>query len=99
MDYAILIIGGGMVGASLAVALAPLPLRVGLIEAVEFESAVQPSYDDRSVALSYGSKRIFESLGGWDRLEARGGTPIQRIHISDRRPFGFRPLAAAARGV
>lgn len=94
-DFDILIIGGGMVGASLAVALAPLPLRVGLIEAVEFESNAQPSYDDRTVALSYGSKRIFESLGVWSRLEARGATPIQRIHISDRGRFGFARLDAS----
>jgi 2-octaprenyl-6-methoxyphenol hydroxylase len=72
-DYDILIIGGGMVGASLGVALGTLPLRVGLIEAIEFESTAQPSYDDRTVALSYGSKRIFESLKIWDRLEASGG--------------------------
>jgi 2-octaprenyl-6-methoxyphenol hydroxylase len=73
MDFDILIIGGGMVGASLGVALGGLPLRVGLIEAVEFESAAQPSYDDRTIALSFGSKRIFASLGVWDRLEAGGG--------------------------
>jgi 2-octaprenyl-6-methoxyphenol hydroxylase len=98
-DYDILIIGGGMVGASLAVALAPLPLRVGLIEAVEFESNVQPSYDDRTVALSYGSRRIFESLKVWGRLEASGATPIQRIHISDRGHFGFTRLDAREAGV
>jgi 2-octaprenyl-6-methoxyphenol hydroxylase len=98
-DFDILIIGGGMVGASLGVALAPLPLRVGLIEAVEFESAVQPSYDDRSVALSYGSRRIFESLGVWSRLEARGATAIQRIHISDRGRFGFARLDASEAAV
>jgi 2-octaprenyl-6-methoxyphenol hydroxylase len=72
-DYDILIIGGGMVGASLAIALRTLPLRVGLIEAVEFESHSQPSYDDRTVALAYGSKRIFDTLGVWSRVEARGG--------------------------
>jgi len=98
-DFDILIIGGGMVGASLGVALAPLPLRVGLIEAVEFESAAQPSYDDRTVALSYGSKRIFESLKVWDRLDVSGATPIQRIHISDRGHFGFARLDAAEAGV
>ena len=98
-DYDILIIGGGMVGASLGVALGGLPLRVGLIEAVEFESAAQPSYDDRTVALSYGSRRIFESLKVWDRLEARGATPIQHIHISDRGHFGFARLDAAEAGV
>ncbi len=73
MDYDILIIGGGMVGASLAIALKDLPLRVGLVEAVEFGADAQPSYDDRTLALSFGSKRIFQTLGVWDRLEARGG--------------------------
>lgn len=97
-DYDILIIGGGMVGASLAAALGSLPLRVGLIEAVEFESNVQPSYDDRTVTLAYGSKRIFESLGIWNQIEARGVTAIKRIHISDRGRFGFTRLDAADSG-
>ena len=73
MDYDILIIGGGMVGASLAVALARLPVRVALVEAVAFESSAQPSYDDRTIALSFGSKRVFDSLGVWGKLETRGG--------------------------
>lgn len=98
-DYDILIVGGGMVGASLAIALGKLPLKVALIEAVEFESNAQPSYDDRTIALSYGSKRIFDTLGVWDRVEASGATPIQHIHISDRGRFGFARLAAADAGV
>jgi 2-octaprenyl-6-methoxyphenol hydroxylase len=97
--YDVLIVGGGMVGASLAVALRGLPLKVGLIEAVEFESSAQPSYDDRTVALSYGSKRIFETLGIWNRLEADGATAIHRIHISDRGRFGFARLSHADAGV
>lgn len=98
-DFDILIVGGGMVGASLGVALGALPLRVGLIEAVEFESGAQPSYNDRTVALSYGSKRIFESLKVWERIEAQGATPIEKIHISDRGRFGFTRLAASDAGV
>jgi 2-octaprenyl-6-methoxyphenol hydroxylase len=42
-DFDILIVGGGMVGASLAIALGKLPVKVGLIEAVEFSSGKQPS--------------------------------------------------------
>jgi len=98
-DFDILIIGGGMVGASLAIALRDLPLRVGLVEAVAFESSAQPSYDDRTLALSYGSKRIFDSLGVWNRLEARGATPIHHIHISDRGRFGFARLHREDAGV
>lgn len=98
-DFDILIIGGGMVGASLGVALGGLPLSVGLIEAVEFESNAQPSYDDRTVALSYGSRRILESLKVWERLGAGGATAIKRIHISDRGRFGFTRLDASEAGV
>jgi 2-octaprenyl-6-methoxyphenol hydroxylase len=98
-DYDILIIGGGMVGASLAQALGSLPLRVGLIEAVEFDSSVQPSYDDRTIALSFGSKRIFDTIGVWRRLEAGGATPIHGIHISDRGRFGFARLDRDDAGV
>jgi 2-octaprenyl-6-methoxyphenol hydroxylase len=98
-DFDILIIGGGMVGASLAIALGKLPIKGGLIEAVEFSSGKQPSYDDRTVALSYGSKRIFETMGVWQRLEASGATPIHNIHISDRGRFGFARLDRADAGV
>lgn len=98
-EFDIVIVGGGMVGASLAIALGNLPLKVALIEAVEFESNTQPSYDDRTIALSYGSKRIFDTLGIWSRVEASGATAIQHIHISDRGRFGFSRLAAADAGV
>ncbi len=92
-DYDILIVGGGMVGASLAIALMPLGLKVGLVDAYEFGVAEQPSYDDRSIALSYGSSRIFAGMGLWDKLESKT-TSIQKIHVSDRGHFGATRLSA-----
>ena len=71
------IVGGGLVGASLACALAPLGLRVVLVEAVPFRAASQPSYDDRTLALSLSSCRILESLGLWPALSRRA-TPIRK---------------------
>ena len=92
-NYDVLIIGGGMVGASLAVALMPLKLKVGMVDAFEFGVAEQPSYDDRSIALSYGSSRIYQGMGLWKELEAKT-TAIKKIHISDRGHFGATRLSA-----
>lgn len=91
--FDILIVGGGMVGASLAVALKPLKLKIGLIEAFNFGVSEQPSYDDRSIALSYGSSRIYQGMGLWEKLRA-GVESIQHIHISDQGHFGATRLEA-----
>lgn len=91
--YDVLIVGGGLVGASLAFALGQRGLRVGVVEAHRFGSNEQPSYDDRSIALAYGSKCIFASLGLWSAL-AESVTPIRTIHISNRGHFGFTRLRA-----
>jgi len=96
--YDILIVGGGMVGGSLACALAGQPLRVAVIEAVPPSAPGQPSYDDRAVAVSLGSSRILEGIGAWDRLAGQA-VPIRHIHVSDRGHFGFTRLSAAQEGV
>ncbi len=98
-QYDILIVGGGMVGASLACALSGSGLRIGVVEAVEFQSDSQPSYDDRVIALSWGSSRILRAMGVWPALLQEGITPIERIHISDRGRFGAARLDCAQEGV
>jgi 2-octaprenyl-6-methoxyphenol hydroxylase len=80
--YDVAIIGGGLVGASLACALAPLGLRVALLEAVSFRAAEQPSYDDRTLALSASSCRILEGLGIWPALES-SATAIREVHVRE----------------
>jgi 2-octaprenyl-6-methoxyphenol hydroxylase len=96
--YDITIVGGGMVGASLAVALAPLGLAVALIEAVPHDSRSQPSFDERTTALSNGSRRILETLGVWSSVHSLA-TPIRKIHISDQGRFGFARIDAGDQGL
>ena len=97
-DYDILIIGGGMVGASLACALGGTGLRIAVVEAVPLTASAQPSYDERTIALAFGSRRIFEGIGVWDEVARLGTTPIEKIHISDRGRFGFTHLSHAELG-
>ena len=92
------IVGGGLVGASLAIALEPLGLRVALVEGVAPQAASQPSFDDRTSALGNGTRRIFETLGVWGGM-ATQAAPIRRIHVSDAGRFGFARLEAAEHGI
>jgi 2-octaprenyl-6-methoxyphenol hydroxylase len=96
-SYDIAIVGGGMVGASLAVALEGLGVRTALIEAVPHDAAAQPSFDERTTALSNGSRRILETLGVWQDL-ASAATRIAKIHVSDQGHFGFARIDAAELG-
>jgi 2-octaprenyl-6-methoxyphenol hydroxylase len=98
MNVDIAIVGGGMVGASLGAALAPLGMRIALIEAVPHNAAAQPSFDERTTALSNGSRRILETLGVWQSISALA-TPIRKIHVSDQGRFGFARIDAAEQGL
>lgn len=93
IDFDIIIVGGGMVGASLAYALKNTSLNIAIIEAFTPNSSQQPSYDDRGIALAYGSQRIFESIGLWQQLSPYC-TAITDIHVSDRGHFGITRLSA-----
>ena len=87
-----------MVGASLAVALAPLGLKVALVEAIPHDSASQPSFDERTTALSNGSRRILDTLDVWAGVDS-SATPIRKIHVSDQGRFGFARIDAAEQGL
>jgi len=89
--FDLIIIGGGLAGASLACALKNTSLKIAVIEAFALNTDSQPSYDDRTVALSYGSRCIFESMQLWSALEPYAEA-IDTIHISDRGHFGVTRL-------
>ena len=82
----------------MAAALAPLPFKLGVVEAVPFGKPGQPSYDDRVTALSLGSQRIFEHIGLWPALAAEA-TPIRAVHVSERGRFAKTRLHAAELGM
>ncbi len=88
LQYDVIIIGGGMVGASLLAALKHhADKKIAIVEAHPFQSDTQPSFDDRTIALSYGSRRIFEAMGLWQKLETEIEA-IKTIHVSDRGHLG-----------
>ncbi|MDX2350543.1 MAG: 2-octaprenyl-6-methoxyphenyl hydroxylase, partial [Porticoccus sp.] len=98
-DVDIAIVGGGMVGASLALLLSSLNLgwRINVIEAFPMTPVsgdLQPSFDARSTALSHSSREIFEMLGLWSTLAPRLAE-IKEVHVSDRGHIGNTRLHAA----
>lgn len=97
-QYDIVIVGGGMVGASLACALSGRGLRIAMVEAVQPSVRSAAGYDDRAIALAYGTKKIFSGLQLWERL-APEVMPIHRIHVSDRGHFGMARLDRAEEGL
>jgi 2-octaprenyl-6-methoxyphenol hydroxylase len=99
-NYDVLIVGGGMVGATLACALAANPatsqLSVLVVETQPLPSTatqhgVHRSFDSRSTALSAASRELLQRFGLWDSVE-EGACPIQRIHVSDQGRFGKTTL-------
>lgn len=96
------IIGGGLVGASLALTLQAAAKARGwtilLIEPFAPGDSFQPSYDARSSALSYGTRQIYERLGLWQAISRRA-EPIRQIQVSDRGRFGATRLDALEEGV
>jgi 2-octaprenyl-6-methoxyphenol hydroxylase len=94
----VVIVGGGMVGASLALALGGTDKRVALIEAVAPGAADQPSFDERTSALGNGSRRIFEVLGVWQHLAVHAGA-VREIQVSDAGHLGGARLCAAEQGL
>src|SRR5487761_2014642 len=89
-DYDLAIIGGGPVGAALALALRDSGLKLCVLEARAENVASQ---DTRALALSYGSRLLLQRLNVWGGLH--DVSPIRTIHISQQKSFGRTVLQAA----
>ena len=88
-DCDIVIGGGGMVGLTLALALAQGGLRIAVADPVPASAALDKGFDGRVSALSYSSVRMLTALGVWPALEA-DAQPIHDILVSDAK-LGGKP--------
>ena len=98
LEVDVAIVGGGMVGASLAAGLIGTGVRLLLVETVPLGASAQPSFDERTTALGNASRRIFEGLCVWEAI-APEAAPIRAIHISDAGHFGSARLVAEEQGI
>lgn len=102
-EFDLLIVGAGLVGASLVCALEPLikqcQLRCALVEPLDLNESLDqsrekpPSFDARASALSYGTQQTYQKLGLWQSLDALA-QPISQVHVSDKGHFGVARLSA-----
>jgi 2-octaprenyl-6-methoxyphenol hydroxylase len=102
--YDLVVVGGGMVGASfccaLEQALGETPLSILVIEAISpnANSAKQSSFDARSTALSFGSRKFLEGIGLWQALDD-AISAIHEIQVSDRGRLGCVEINRDEQGV
>lgn len=92
----VIIVGGGMAGATLALAISHLTqgkLAVHLVEANAPGAQDHPGFDARAIALAAGTCQQLAHIGVWQAL-ASCATPISTVHVSDRGHAGFVTLTA-----
>ncbi len=94
----ILIVGGGLVGASLAIALDVAGIAATLVESAPPRADAHPGYDERNLALARATVNGLTALGVWP-LAAHESAPIRRVHVSRAGVFGATRLDAAELGL
>jgi 2-octaprenyl-6-methoxyphenol hydroxylase len=98
LECDVLIVGSGLVGSTLAVALASVPLSVVVVEAHASPREQPATFDSRATALANASQRVLDGLGIWTNV-APEAEPITSIHVSERGHFGFSRISAHEEGV
>ena len=100
MQQEVIIVGGGMVGLSLALMLAKQNIAVKLLEAIKYPNyddvnlaPYHSSFDARNSALSRRTVQIYQELGLWSALQEHA-TPIFEVNITEQGSFGKARLKA-----
>jgi 2-octaprenyl-6-methoxyphenol hydroxylase len=78
----LIVVGGGLVGLTLAIACADGGIRTIVVEAESAEALTSTAYDGRSAAIAYGSQQVLQAIGAWDAI-ASHAQPILDIRVTD----------------
>jgi 2-octaprenyl-6-methoxyphenol hydroxylase len=78
----LIVVGGGLVGLTLAIACAEGGIRTIVVEAESADALTGTGYDGRSAAIAYGSQQVLQAIGAWDRI-APHAQPILDIRVTD----------------
>jgi 2-octaprenyl-6-methoxyphenol hydroxylase len=84
----VIIIGGGLIGLTQALALAAHGITSHVIDRADQAAMLEPGFDGRTFAISSSSMKLFEAIGVGDALTGKG-CPIEKIWVSD----GLKPGA------
>ena len=97
--FDVLIVGGGMVGTTLACALKDSGMKIGLIEAnPPVDIRGDDPMDLRVSAITRASQQIFTALGAWPGMEARRISPFREMQVWDAGGEGSIHFDAAELG-
>ncbi|WP_431066332.1 2-octaprenyl-6-methoxyphenyl hydroxylase [Methylotuvimicrobium sp.] len=97
-QYDALIIGGGLAGNCLALALQGSGLEIAMVEAQSREQLQNSWAGDRALALAAGTVTMLDALGAWQGVSDKAAL-IEDIHVSDRGHFGKTRLSSKKEGV
>lgn len=92
--YDVVIIGGGMVGLTVAAALHDSGLRLAVLESQQPPTTLSAQPDVRVSAINLASQNILQRLGVWPAIKARRSTPYTRMEVWEQDSFGRIAFAA-----
>jgi 2-octaprenyl-6-methoxyphenol hydroxylase len=98
LDYDLIIVGGGLAGNCLALALKDSGIKIAIVEANTQEQLYKSPAGDRALALAAGTVQMLDNLDIWQGI-SQTATPIKQIHVSDRGHFGKVRLSATKENV
>jgi 2-octaprenylphenol hydroxylase len=98
-QYDVVIVGGGMVGLTVACALADSGLKIAVLEQQAPDQELPLQYGMRTSAITHASRRVFEAIGAWEAMLAQRVSPFREMHVWDASGEGQIHFDAADSGV